>query len=111
MGMVWTQPQADAQFILDLAGAEDVVKRLVKAQLNENQFSALVSFVFNFGETKFNGSTLHKMVDKNDFAGAAKQFGRWIYTEINGVPTIEKGLVTRRGKEAQLFQTPAQPAS
>ncbi len=86
----------------DLAIAEEAVGRLVTAALNENQFSALVSFTFNVGQGNLQKSTLLKMLNAGDYSGAAEQFGRWIYAD--GKPL--EGLKIRREMEAALFKRP-----
>ncbi|MCA1988006.1 MAG: lysozyme [Desulfarculus sp.] len=86
----------------DLAIAEEAVGRLVTAPLNENQFSALVSFTFNVGQGNLQKSTLLKMLNAGDYSGAAEQFGRWIYAD--GKPL--EGLKIRREMEAALFKRP-----
>ena len=83
----------------DLEDAERAVSRLVTAALNENQFSALVSFVFNLGEGALKGSTLLRVLNAGGYLKAADQFLRWTYA--GGL--ILKGLVLRRSAERQLF--------
>lgn len=70
--------------------------------LNRNQFSALVSFVYNIGGPQFNRSTMLKMLKAGDMIGAAGQFSRWVYAG----GTKYRGLVTRRKAERELFETP-----
>lgn len=86
----------------DLAIAEEALGRLVKVALNDNQFSALVSFTFNVGQGNLQKSTLLKMLNAGDYAGAAEQFGRWIYAD--GKPL--EGLKIRREMETALFNRP-----
>lgn len=93
--------KAVSRFILalDVAEAEDIVTRLVRVPLNQNQFDALVSFVFNIGEGQFASSTMLKKLKAGDYEGAKSQFGRWVYD--NG--KLIAGLVKRREGEAALF--------
>lgn len=86
----------------DLAIAEEAVSRLVTVPLSENQFSALVSFTFNVGQGNLQKSTLLKKLNAGDYAGAAEQFGRWIYADGNPL----EGLKIRREMEAALFLRP-----
>src|ERR1044072_4742451 len=57
--------KAEAEQLLedDLADAEDAVERLSHVELNSNQFSALVAFVFNLGEDKVADSTLFRLLN------------------------------------------------
>jgi lysozyme len=98
-GMTITLVQAQALLQADLKSAEDSVSDLVQVALTPNQFSALVDFVFNVGEAAFAASTLLSLVNQENFAAAAEQFGRWVYDGAQVLP----GLVTRREAEKALF--------
>lgn len=100
-GLVITMDQALALLRADLATAEEAVSRLVAVALKDNQFSALVSFVFNEGEGQFGSSTLLRLLNAGDYAGAADQFGRWVMGGGQSLP----GLVRRRDAERALFLT------
>lgn len=91
----------DAELLLkkDVAKAEEAVRRLAERPLTQNQFDALVSFVFNVGEGAFEKSTLLRCVNSGLMAEAARQFSRWVYAKGQKLP----GLATRRDAEAQLF--------
>ena len=52
-----SREQAPQLLEADLVQAERAVDALVRVSLTDNQFSALVSFVFNEGEAAFAGST------------------------------------------------------
>ena len=92
--------QAIRWLVEDCEEAERGVEKCVKVALNENQFSALVSFVFNIGEAQFKRSTMCRLINAGEFAQAARQFARWVYDE--GV--IQPGLITRREREKELFE-------
>lgn len=83
-----------AQFVKD-------INTLVKVPLTQNQFDALVCFVYNVGTGNFRSSTLLKMINSRNFAGAAAQFVRW--NKAKGVTL--NGLTRRREAEAALFLT------
>jgi lysozyme len=74
---------------------------LVDIALNQNQFDALASFVFNVGRGSFADSTLLKLLNARDIPGAAAQILEWDHT--NGV--VNLGLVRRRRAEQALFLT------
>lgn len=101
-GMVITEEQCDEFLSYDLTDAEGYVNRLVNVALNQNQFDALVSFVFNEGVGQFQRSTLLKLLNAGDYAGAEKQFKYWIYDDGK----VQPGLVKRRRLEAEMFATP-----
>ena len=94
-----TQDEAETLLKQDLTVHCNNVSSLVKVSLNQNQFDALVSFEFNVGYGNLSTSTLLKLLNKGDYAGAANQFERWIYA---GGKVLE-GLKKRRKAEKELF--------
>ena len=72
----------------------------VKVPLNDQQYSALTSLVYNIGPKNFEESTLLRKLNAGDFEGAAEQFKVW---NKAGGKTLE-GLVKRRGAEEALFK-------
>lgn len=101
-GMRITKEQAVDYFNHDIFEVEAYVTSLVKVPLTENQFSALVSLVFNIGNGAFKKSTILRKINAGNYDGAANEFDRWVYA--GGV--VLKGLVTRRNNEKELFLTP-----
>ena len=97
-----TQAEADDFLAIDLHQVETVIYNDVKVPLNQNQFDALVSFIYNIGSGNFADSTLLQMLNLSNYSGAAEQFMKWIYT--NG--TVNPGLERRRAAEQALFLTP-----
>lgn len=101
-------PESFATALLreDVKVAEDAIKRHVKVALNQNQYDALVSFIFNIGVGAFAKSTLLKRLNNGDYAGAASEFMRWVWGSAKGVKVRLPGLEKRREKERKLFLTP-----
>ena len=97
-----TARKADQLLSLDLQIAADVVRRFVTVPLTQNQFDALVSFVFNVGGRAFARSTMLVHINRHEFTDAAAQFQRWCHVNGNRV----EGLARRRHAEAILFGTP-----
>jgi lysozyme len=79
------------------------LRSVTPVALNQNQFDALCSFVFNVGQGRYSESTLRKKLHAGDYAGAADQFERWIYGTVNGEKVVLPGLVARRKAERALF--------
>lgn len=72
--------------------------------IGDAQRIALASFVFNVGGTAFVHSTMRRKLLAGDMAGAAAEFGRWVYARVGDVPVVVKGLVARRGREQAIFR-------
>ncbi|MBI1239826.1 MAG: glycoside hydrolase family protein [Alphaproteobacteria bacterium] len=106
LGQTITEEQAEELLRKDLAWAEEAVQKNVKVPLNPNEFSALVSLVFNIGERNFKNSTTLKRLNAGDRAGAAEAIERWNRGTVNGEKVVLNGLVRRRSAERALFQTP-----
>lgn len=98
-GMKITEAQAEKLLYKDLAWAEDAVNDLVNVPLTQNQFDALVSFVFNVGAGAFAKSTLLRFLNTGDYTNAAAQFMRW--NKQKG--RVLNGLTKRRDDERRLF--------
>lgn len=98
-----TQEQANEWLAEDVQGAAYVVNKVVTVPLNQNQFDALVDFVFNLGSGNFQSSTLLKLLNSGDYAGASAQFPLW--NHAGGV--VVPGLTARRLAEQNLFNTGA----
>jgi lysozyme len=98
-----TLEQAEALLRGDLVSRTADVLRLVKVPLSDNQFGALMSFVFNCGAANFGGSTLLKLLNAGNTAGAADQFLVWNKGRKNGVLVELPGLTRRRRAERALF--------
>ena len=100
MGDTITQADAERYLLQDIKRFEQAVSALVKVPVNENQFSALVSFTFNVGVGAFKSSTLLKKLNLRDYKGCSNEFERWVYGS-NKKPL--EGLKKRRKLERQLF--------
>jgi len=103
-GMIVTETEATEILKTDLVTAERAVKRYVKVQLTQDQFDALVSFVFNVGAENFRKSTLLKRINAEaSYDEIAYQFSRWNKSRVAGKLIVLGGLVKRRAREAKLF--------
>lgn len=93
--------EAEALLIQDLKTAQDAVSSLISASLNDNEFSALVSFTFNLGSGALRDSTLRRRLNRGDdrISLANDEFKKWV---LAGGRVLE-GLVRRREAERVLF--------
>lgn len=97
-GLQITQAQADALLSQDLGYFEEKVSEMA-TNLNQQRFDALVSFSFNLGEGNLAKSTLLKLNNEGNFAGAANEFGKWNHAGGQ----VYAGLTRRRAGEAQMY--------
>lgn len=98
-----TQERADKLFVILLDQFAEEIKPLVRKDLNDNQFGALLSFAYNAGTTRFRNSTLRKLTIANPNNPQIRlEFMKWVN---RGTPS-EKGLIRRRQAEADLYFTP-----
>lgn len=97
--MIITQEQAQTLLKSDLLRFETTVNHYVTVPLTQNQFDALVCFVYNVGSGNFSSSTLLKLLNAGNYVGAADQFVRW--NKAGG--QVVNGLTNRRLAEKQLF--------
>jgi lysozyme len=76
------------------------VLKLLKQDVNQNQFNSLVSFAYNCGVTNFAKSTLLKKVNINaDDPAIRYEFLKW--NKAKG--KIIVGLTRRRNEEARIY--------
>lgn len=99
-GMKITEAEAEDRLRIDLLAAEQAVSRMVKAKITDDQFAALVSWVFNVGEGNASKSTLIRKLNAQDMLGAWSEFSRWVHTS----GAISGGLIRRRAAEQALFK-------
>jgi len=82
----------------DLQWAVASVWNAIQVPLTQNQFDALVSFVYNVGAPAFESSTLVKKINNLD-PTATSEFSRW----VNASGKRNESLVSRRESELNQF--------
>ena len=98
-GMTITQEEAEQMLLTELEEYEGYVEKYVTVPLTQNQFDALVVWVYNLGPTNFRNSTLLKELNSGNYTAAGKEITRW--NKAGG--KVLAGLVRRREAEAKLF--------
>lgn len=100
-----TKEQAEAYFEQDVAEAEKGILNVLGkgVTMKQGQFDAFVSFVFNFGLTRFTSSTLLKKHRAGDYVGASNEFPRWNKGTVDGIKKPIDGLTRRRKAEQKLY--------
>lgn len=100
-GMRITEEEAERLLWKDTESAQQTVSSFVSVKINQNEYDALVSFVFNVGPTAFVNSTLLRLLNHGaDRKVVAGEFGRWVKA---GSDKPVPGLVRRREEEKKLF--------
>ena len=99
-GMTVTEEEAQALLEKDIRNAAECVNHLVVVKLTQEEFDALVDFVFNVGAGALQRSTLLRELNAGNFTGAAAQFALW--SRAGGA--VVAGLLRRRLAEQTLFR-------
>lgn len=100
-----TQEEADKLLQSDIADTcASVLHYAYPTELNDNQYSALVSLCYNCGDAPMKG-TLGDYIRKGNFANASNEFDKWCHA---GKKVI-LGLQLRRAAEKALFLRESNP--
>lgn len=83
----------------DIKIAENCVRKNVRVDLTQNEYDALISFVFNVGCGNFSRSTMLQLINSGRKKEAAEEFDKWVFSK--GIKLA--GLVTRRAGEKERF--------
>jgi lysozyme len=99
MGQHITLAEAEDLLVEDIAPIERLLNGM-KINFRQEQFDALVSWIFNLGGGNFKGSTMYKRIleDARD-EEITDQMVKWINASGRPLP----GLMKRRVAEANLF--------
>ena len=98
-GMVITAAEAERILLKDLTQYEAAVESLVKVELNDNQFAALVSFAYNVPLASFKKSKLLKKLNAGNYDAVPDELMKW----VNVKHKKSQGLVNRRRAEGYLW--------
>ena len=98
-GMTITQDEAEQMLLTELEEYEGYIESMVTVPLTQNQFDALVVWIYNLGPTNFRNSTLLKELNAGNYNAAGQEITRW--NKAGG--KVLAGLVKRREAEAELF--------
>ena len=99
-GDSWSEDHADHMLLVELEEYENYVNTAVNVPLSQNQFDALVSWVYNLGNGNLTSSTMLKVLNSGDYAGVPAQILRW--NKAGG--KVLDGRTTRRQAEADMFE-------
>jgi len=95
-----TEKTAYDYLIFEVYQKAKAIDPMLREDLTENQFAALISFAYNLGEGALRQSTLLKKVNANPLDAQIRgEFQKWIYADGKKL----NGLLRRRNAEADLY--------
>ena len=95
MGDTWTDVQIEEAFAKDLARFEAALNAALTVPVTQNQYDALVSWLYNVGPDWAHKATLVKKINAGDLEGAARAFDDW---------HIPPEITSRRNGEREQFK-------
>lgn len=108
-----TEFEAESLLIQDCEPIEKFINVHLKTLVTQNQFDALVMFIFNIGNSAFLSSQVFEDLKNKQYDEATKPWAKWInFTKDEVSPETGKkvkklipveGLVNRRQVEIKLF--------
>lgn len=105
-GMKISETKAIELMRIELRAMEHQVNDMLKADVTQDEFDAMMSFAYNLGTGALSRSTLLKRVNAGQLDLADDEFGKWVYAtdRRTGQRYKLKGLVNRRADEARMFR-------
>lgn len=94
VGDVWTDEQVEKAFRKDISRFEKALNENLTVSLEHYQYDALCSWLFNVGAGWASRATLMKLVNKEEFESATREFNKW---------HIPASIITRRNGEREQF--------
>ena len=98
MGDRITPERALVRLLADASKFEQAVKRCAPVPLHDYEFQAYVSLTYNIGEGAFCRSTIARLLNAGDYAGACREILKW--DKQAGKPLA--GLTKRRNDEYRM---------
>ncbi|NLW33407.1 MAG: lysozyme, partial [Fibrobacter sp.] len=101
-----TKETAKAMFDKSIIKFEIALNKAVKVKLNQNQFDALMSWTYNFGEAQLNEKYTKwlRELNKGNYNIVPSEIQRWNKITKNGIKIESAGLTKRRKEESELFK-------
>ena len=91
----------EADYLLqeEMIEYESYINDFVEVPLNQNQFDALCSWVYNLGPTNLKNSTMLRVLNEEKYTDVPQEIKRW--NKAGG--EVLDGLIKRREAEAKMF--------
>ena len=106
-GMTISQTQAENYLREDLKERQNFLNKVIKTQIYQNHFDALMSFLYNRGSGNFLKTRLYKLLNEGKLYEAGNAFldpENWKFSKFN--TQIQQSLKRRREAEKEIFLTP-----
>jgi lysozyme len=100
-GLRMSKGEAAAVLAKDVDAFARDIGALIRVQLNDNQFGALVSFAYNVGVGAFRKSSVLSAVNAGEMDKVPRRLNLWVKAGGRTLP----GLMKRRAAEGALFAT------
>ena len=100
-----TEDEADALLRLKIMETNKCIDRHVKVHLSDNQRTALISFIFNIGNSAFLRSNVYKAIKSHRLADVPKELLKWKYITKGKKQVVSRGLHNRRLQEIKLWNS------
>jgi GH24 family phage-related lysozyme (muramidase) len=97
--------EAEELLAKELKTYENYINEMVKVDIDQNQFSALVCWCFNIGQNGAKSSTAIRVLNEKKFERVPAAMKMWNKITVDGERKTSEGLVRRREAEALLFES------
>jgi lysozyme len=110
-GLKWTKERGEEELQKDVASVVAKITSMITARLNDNQFSAFVSFAFNIGTSRFKKSSPLNVANQGNLALVPSRMALYNKATIKDKTGKKKlvivdGLRNRRTAEIALWNKP-----
>lgn len=93
-----TPQEAFSRALADASKFEGALKKCVTVPLTQYEYDAFTSLAYNIGPTAFCSSTLVRLLNAGDYAGACAQISRWNKQGGRELPGLTKRRAAERAK-------------
>lgn len=99
---VITRQEADDLLMWELREKEQAIRNMIKVDVNDTQYAAMISLAYNCGQGNFGSSDLLKLI--NAKASTKDIVAQWKKTCVTAKGKYVQGLANRRIDESKLFE-------